>query len=37
MLDAGQHGGVADLVAIEVQDRQNGAVGYGIEKFVGLP
>ncbi len=36
-LDAGQHGRVADLVAIEVQDRQHGAVGDRIEKLVGLP
>ena len=37
VLDAGQHGRVADLVAVEVQDRQHGAVGDRIEKLVGLP
>ena len=37
MLDAGQDGGVADLVAIEVQDRQHGTVGNRVEKLVGLP
>src|ERR1039458_5321884 len=37
MLDAGEHGWVADLVAIEVQDRQHGSVGNGVEQLVGLP
>ena len=37
MLDAGQDGRVADLVAIEVQDRQHGSVGNWVEKLVGLP
>jgi len=37
MLDAGQDRGVADLVAIEVKDRQNGPVGDRVEKLVGLP
>ena len=37
MLDARQDGRVADLVAIEVQDRQHGSVGDGVEKLVGLP
>ena len=37
MLDAGQDGRVADLVAIEVQDRQHGSVGNRVEKLVGLP
>ena len=37
VLDAGQHGRVADLVAVEVQDRQHGAIGHRIEKLVGLP
>ena len=37
MLDAGQHGRIADLVAIEVQDRQHGSIINGIEKLVGLP
>ena len=37
VLDAGEDGWVADLVAIEMQDRQNGPVGYGIDKLGGLP
>ena len=37
MLDAGQDGRVADLVAIQVQDRQHGSVGDRVEKLVGLP
>ena len=37
MLDAGQDGRVADLVAIEVQDRQHGSVVDWVEKLVGLP
>ena len=37
MLDAGQDGRVADLIAIEVQDRQHGSVGNWVEKLVGLP
>ena len=37
MLDAGQDGRVADLVAVEMQDRQHGAIGDRIEKLVGLP
>ena len=37
MLDAGQHGGITDLVAVEVQDRQHGAVGQRIEHLGGLP
>ena len=37
MLDASQHGRIADLVAVEVQDRQHGPVGLRIEKLVGLP
>ena len=37
MLDAGQYGRVADLVAIEVQDRQHGSIIDRIEKLVGLP
>ena len=37
MLDAGQDGRVADLVAVEVQDRQHRAVGDRIEKLVGMP
>ena len=37
VLDAGQHGGVADLVAVEVQDRQHRTVGDRIEELGGLP
>ena len=35
--DAGEHGGVGDLVAVEMQDRQHRAVGDGIEELVGVP
>ena len=37
MLDAGQDGGVGNLVAVEVQDRQHRAVGGRIEELVGMP
>ena len=37
MLDAGQDGRIADLVAIEVQDREHGSIGNWVEKLVGLP
>jgi len=37
MLDAGQDRGVANLVAIEVKDRQNGPVGDRVEELVRLP
>ena len=37
MLDARQHGGVADLVAVQVQDRQHRAVADRVEQLVGLP
>ena len=37
VLYAGQHGRIADLVSIEVQDRQDGSVGNRVEQFVGLP
>src|SRR5271157_2235626 len=37
MLDAGEHGRVADLVAIEVQDRQHCSVSNWVKKLVGLP
>ena len=36
-LDAREDSRVGDLVAVEVQDGQHGAVGDGIEKFIGLP
>ncbi len=35
--DAGQHGGVGDLVAVEVQDGQDGTVVDGVEELVGVP
>ena len=35
--DAGEDGGVGDLVAVEVQDRQHDAVGLGVHELVGLP
>ena len=35
--DARQHGGVGDLVAVEVQDRQHGAVPGRVEELVGVP
>ena len=35
--DAGQHGGVGDLVAVEVQDRQHAAVADRVEELVAMP
>ena len=35
--DAGEDGGVADLIAVQVQDGQHGAIGDGVEELVGLP
>ena len=35
--DAGQHRGVGDLVAVEVEDRQHGAVDRRVEELVGVP
>src|SRR5690606_5517676 len=35
--DAGEDGGVVDLVAVEVKDWQHGAVPGGIEELVGVP
>src|SRR5664279_5131900 len=37
MLNAGQDSRVADLVAVEVQNRQHGSVSNWVEKLVGLP
>ena len=34
---AGEDGGVGDLVAVEVQDRQNDTVGCRVHELVGLP
>ncbi len=35
--DARQHGGIGDLVAVQMQDWQHGTVAHGVEKFVGMP
>ena len=35
--DPRQDGGVGDLVAVEVQDRQHRAVGHRVEELVGVP
>ena len=35
--DAREHGGVGDLVAVEVQDRQHRAVVNGVQELVGVP
>ena len=35
--DAGEHRRIGDLVAVEVEDRQDGAVTSGIEELVGVP
>ena len=35
--DAGEQGRVGDLVAVEVEDRQDGAVGARAEQLVGVP
>ena len=35
--DAGEDRGIGDLVAVEVKDRQNDAVGQRIQKFVRVP
>ena len=37
MFDTGQDGRVADLIPIEVEDRQHGSVGNWVEQLVGLP
>ena len=37
MFDAGQDSRIADLITIEMQDRQHGSIGDGIEKLIGLP
>ncbi len=33
----GQHGGIGDLVAVEVQDRQDGTVPHGVQELVRVP
>ncbi|MEJ1972478.1 MAG: hypothetical protein WDM96_08505 [Lacunisphaera sp.] len=35
--DAREEARVGDLVAVEVQDRQHGAVAHGVEEFVAVP
>ena len=37
LADAGEYGGVRNLVAVEVQNRQHGAVTHRVEEFVGMP
>jgi hypothetical protein len=37
MADAGEDGGVIDLVAVEMQDRQHRAVNYWIKELVAVP
>src|SRR5271166_2743226 len=37
MTDTGQNGGVGDLIAVEVEDRQNCAVGRRVQELVGMP
>ena len=35
--DAGEHGRVGDLVAVQMQDRQHRAVGAGVQELVAVP
>jgi hypothetical protein len=35
--DPGEHGGIGDLVAVEVEDRQDRAVGDRVKELVGVP
>ena len=35
--DARQDSGIGDLVAVQMQDRQDRAIGHGIEEFVAVP
>ena len=35
--DAGEHGGIGDLVAVQMQDRQDGAVPRRVQELVGVP
>ena len=37
MADAGENAGIRNLVAVEVEDRQNDSVGCGIQELVGMP
>ena len=37
MADAGENAGIGDLVAVQVEDRQNHAVGRRVQELVGMP
>ena len=37
MRNSREHGGIGDLVAVEVQDRKHRAIGGGVEEFIGVP
>ena len=37
MRQARQHGRPGDLVAVQMQDREHGAVADRVEKFIGVP
>ncbi len=37
MADARENGRIGDLVAVEVEDRQHGAVAYRVDELVGVP
>src|SRR5437899_2368999 len=37
MADPGENAGICDLVAVEVEDRQNRPVPRRVEEFVGMP
>ncbi len=37
MGNTGEDGGIGDLVAVEVEDGEHGAVGGGVEELVGVP
>src|ERR1041385_2309279 len=37
MADPGEHAGIGDLVAVQMQDREDNAVGHRIQELVGMP
>ena len=37
MADAGENAGIGNLVAVQVEDRQNHAVGHRAQELVGMP
>ena len=37
MADAGENAGIGDLVAVEVEDRQNHPVSRRVQELVGMP